>query len=82
MFLITNDTKAYLWIGNECHESYHDLFYQKANSYVKTLQKFEHFPEDIQEVKQGEEEDGFWKIFSLEQTPEPQHEHNTKWNDW
>ena len=56
-----------------------------AVSYIPLLQSHEEASTTIKEVNQGEEPEGFWDIFMVQNFSDldvPKYGHNTTWNKW
>lgn len=82
VFLVANSEKAYIWIGSQCHQTYKELFIEKAKEYIKKLQKYENFPKEVIDVKEGEETQDFWDMFGLNEIPSTKYEYNNQWKKW
>ena len=82
VFIIGNKDRGYVWIGEECTGPYREAYLGKVKQYLPYLQKYEHFPQNVQTVKQGEEDDQFWRTFQLEGPPEVKYKKNPAWNKW
>lgn len=82
VFIVSNDSKCYIWIGDECNSSYKQLYIDYAHSYAVKLAKYENVPTNIQEIDQGSEPIEFWKMFELPGEPKPKYSYNKFWDNW
>ena len=82
MFVVGTEEVAYFWIGDECHHSYKDKFYNTTIEYFKKLQEYEKFSTNIIEISQGKEPIEFWNLIGLDSRPSEPYSHNKKWNNW
>lgn len=82
VFIVANDTKTYIWIGEECNSSYKQLYVDYAQSYTAKLAKYERLPVHPQEIEQGNEPVEFWQMFELKSEPTPKYSYNKFWDNW
>jgi hypothetical protein len=82
VFIITNDTKSYIWIGSECDSSYRQSFLEYAIAYSDKLVRYERMPQDPQLVEQSNEPLEFWAMFGLDREPNPKYSYNKFWDNW
>lgn len=82
VFIITNETQAFVWIGANCHSSNKQKFVEYARRYSKKLQKYERMPSSLAELVQGEEPEEFWRVLGLKEAPENKYSFNKFWDNW
>lgn len=71
VFLIVGEIIAYLWIGNNCHASYSNLYVECARKTHANLVSFERAPVNLEIVRQSHEPANFWQVLDV---PIPNHE--------
>ena len=71
-------------MGSECKSYKRDSYCNAAQSYFKTLEKFECVPKDLKVVYENAEPTQFWKLFGLEERPKIPEVYctNKNWGNW
>ncbi len=80
MFIIQGKDCIKVWVGSSIPPDNLEPYTQCAESYIKTLQKYERAPKSYSFVNQFEEDASFWKLFHLDSRPAKDYEIFGEWN--
>lgn len=80
MFVLQSQDKLFIWVGNEICAANKERYIEKAETYVKTLQQYEHAPQEYTFINQTEEPDEFWSLWPTE--PKTRYGKNKEWDHW
>ncbi|EAS01558.2 dual specificity phosphatase domain protein (macronuclear) [Tetrahymena thermophila SB210] len=81
VFIIQAPEKMYIWVGNEIPPERQQIYQDYSLRYIENLRQYEHAPQELEIVKQGDESEEFWQMW-FPQKPLNAYSQNREWNNW